>query len=302
MTRKPSKTPIADLHTPDELLENAKTLLATKNPKMMRAAILEAITALEAFVQKTVFENLQGKLDPLLVIWLEDKTKMDFDSRLSVLTPVAIGKPINKESDLWENYKKSKSLRNRITHSGEIVSEDDAKFVIDTVHSWLAYLGRTVNLELALMQFRRYVEDNNISIKSEKDANQLIIDYFGRTQAAQAEAEVPISIGNDFSFRADVILKFGDTRVVIEHKIWRSSQFAEYDLSNPTIHANSSGFDINNPIYQVVSMISATESTNTPIAQGAVIIFQSEEIPERFNLVQKLLDGKVYLLIIKTEN
>ncbi len=76
--------PTADLHTPEELLDNAETLLASSNPKMMRAVVLEAITALEAYVQSVVFSALGTKLDSLLVQWLEDKTKMDFDSRLSV--------------------------------------------------------------------------------------------------------------------------------------------------------------------------------------------------------------------------
>ena len=93
-------TPTADLHTPEELLDNAETLLASSNPKMMRAAVLEAITALEAYVQSVVFSALGTKLDSLLVQWLEDKTKMDFDSRLSVLTPVAVGQPIDKQSTL----------------------------------------------------------------------------------------------------------------------------------------------------------------------------------------------------------
>nr|MBA3691953.1 hypothetical protein [Acidobacteriota bacterium] len=84
-------TLIAQIHTPEELLDNAETLFATGNAKMMRAAVLEAITSLEAFVQTTVFSALNNKLDPLLVQWLQDKTKMDFDSRLSILTPIAVG-------------------------------------------------------------------------------------------------------------------------------------------------------------------------------------------------------------------
>ena len=83
-----TNVPKASLHTPEELLDNAETLFLSNNPKMMRAAILEAITALEAYVQSTIFPALNEKLDPVLVKWLEDKTRMDFDSRLSVLTPV----------------------------------------------------------------------------------------------------------------------------------------------------------------------------------------------------------------------
>ena len=87
----PKPSPIADLHTPDEILENAEALLNSNNPKMFRGAILEAITALEAYVQKTVFASLENKLDPLLVKWLQEKTMMDFDTRLSLFTPIATG-------------------------------------------------------------------------------------------------------------------------------------------------------------------------------------------------------------------
>ena len=52
--------PIADLHTPEELLENAEILFNSDNPKMLRAAVLEAITALEAFVHVTVFGSLEN--------------------------------------------------------------------------------------------------------------------------------------------------------------------------------------------------------------------------------------------------
>ena len=122
---------------------------------MMRAAVLEAITALEAFVQSTVFASLNGKIDPLLIQWLEHKTKMDFDSRLSVLTPIAVGRSVDKSSTLWSDYKKAKGIRNKVTHSGVKVSAKDARFVIDTVYNWLAYLGSTLEIEVALMGLKR---------------------------------------------------------------------------------------------------------------------------------------------------
>ena len=142
----PKPSPIADLHTPDEILENAEALLNSNNPKMFRGAILEAITALEAYVQKTVFASLENKLDPLLVKWLQEKTMMDFDTRLSLFTPIATGVFIDKQSDLWKDYKNAKDIRNKVTHSGKKVSKDDAQFVINTVYRWLASLGKTVGL------------------------------------------------------------------------------------------------------------------------------------------------------------
>jgi hypothetical protein len=58
---------------------------------------------------------------------------MDFDSRLGVLTPVALRQPVDKASDLWKRYLRSKKIRNEVTHSGRRVTYDDAVFVLATV-------------------------------------------------------------------------------------------------------------------------------------------------------------------------
>jgi len=52
--------PIAYLHPPEEFLVISKILFNSDNPKMLRAAVLEAITALEAFVHVTVFGSLEN--------------------------------------------------------------------------------------------------------------------------------------------------------------------------------------------------------------------------------------------------
>jgi hypothetical protein len=57
----------------------------------MWAVALEAITALEVFVDRGVFSLLEEQVDPLLVRWLKQRTRTDFESRLSVLAPVALG-------------------------------------------------------------------------------------------------------------------------------------------------------------------------------------------------------------------
>ncbi len=110
--------PSADLHTPDELLANATAMFSSGDSTLFRGAILESITALEAFVHRTVFNSLQSKLDPLLVTWLDEKTRMDFGSRLSVLTPVATGLPIDKSSRFWIAYKKAKDIRKKSSTPG----------------------------------------------------------------------------------------------------------------------------------------------------------------------------------------
>jgi hypothetical protein len=59
MASRPTITLTVELHTPEELLDGAEVRFASAIPKVMRAAALEAITALEAFVQDVVFTALQ---------------------------------------------------------------------------------------------------------------------------------------------------------------------------------------------------------------------------------------------------
>jgi hypothetical protein len=277
MTSRPATTPIAEIHAPEELLDGAEILFASANPKMMRAAVLEAITALEAFVQDVVFTALQGKLDPLLVQWLEEKTKMDFDSRLSILTPIAVGRPIAKQSSLWKSYKDAKEIRNKVTHSGRKVSADEARFVIDTVYNWLTYLGSTIELEVALLGLKRHVEQEaKASIESERDAVSLISQYFGRTKAASNLTEVSAP---KRSIRADVILKFGQYTVLVETKFSRGR--ATQNI-------------VEGAIKQASKLMHEFE-----IDQSAVIIFQKGELQKGYEAVHQYLDGKMYVVVIK---
>lgn len=288
MTTKSST--IANLHTPDELLENAEAMLALKNPKMLRGAILEAITALEAYVQETIFANLENKLDPLLVKWLEEKTKMDFDTRLSILTPIATGVSINKQTDLWQAYKAAKEIRNKVTHSGKKVSEAEARHVVDTVYSWLSYLGKTAGLELELFKFKKYIESNNIQVGSMEKSVELISDYFGRSMAAQAATNIIIGVGAR-RFEADVVLKFGEELAVVETK--RLQEF------NPEIveHAKK----------QVQSLAFDYLSAN-PRSKGVykrihsvVIVFVDEKIPEGYDAVRNFGD-QLHIAVVKVKN
>jgi len=216
-------TPIpgAELHTPDELLANASAMYDSGDSKLFRGAILESITALEAFVQRTVFRSLEGRLDPSLVKWLEEKTKMDFDSRLSVLTPVATGLPIDKSSQLWDGYKIAKEIRNKVVHSGRKVTGTDVELVMATVREWLAYLGSTVELEAVLLALKQWVEQGGKpSIENEAQAIQLVVQYFHQTAAAKTSVEVEINSGGR-RHRADMILDFGPRKVLVETKFPR---------------------------------------------------------------------------------
>lgn len=275
------KTPLADLHTPEELLDGAEVLFSFGNPKMMRGVVLEAITALEAYVQAIVFSALKSKIDPALVEWLEKKTRMDFDSRLSVLTPVAIGRPIDKQSRLWQDYKKAKEIRNRVTHSGRKVASSEARFVIDTVYNWLAYLGSTVELEVALIGLKRYIEEKApIEINTETDAISIILDYFGRTKAAEALVEEAFQVGaRAIQVRPDIVLGFGQYRVLVETKF---------------SHKGYTQMVVESAIEQVSAFMAATG-----LVQSAIIVFQKGEVQPGFESVRKYQDGQVYVVVIK---
>lgn len=128
--------------TPAELLETAERLFAAEDQNMYRAAILEAITALEANVRDKAFPALQLKVGGDLTKWLEEKTRMDFETRLGLFIPLATGLKVNKKDRLWNDYKKSKEIRNKVTHSGTRVTRKQARFVINTVYEWIEYLNQ----------------------------------------------------------------------------------------------------------------------------------------------------------------
>lgn len=130
--------------TPAELLETAEILFeqGDGNRSIYRASVLEAITALEANVKAKVFSALQVKIGEELTNWLEEKTRMDFETRLSLFIPIATGLKVNKKDRLWGDYKKAKEIRNKVTHSGKNITRPQARSVIDTVYEWMEYLNQ----------------------------------------------------------------------------------------------------------------------------------------------------------------
>ena len=277
-----SNQKIADLHKPEELLDNAEALYNSGNSKLMRAAVLEAITAFESFVYKKVFDALRQRFDPPFTKWLEERTKMDFESRLSVLIPLAIGSPINKSSELWNDYKRSKKIRNDITHLGKKVTLEEVRFVIDTVYTWLAYLGSTIELEVALLQLKAYVEDKEdkekpVLIDNERDATSMIVNYFGKSKAATAFQELAMEHGSQ-TLRADAVLTFGSYIVVVETK------FRVDPVDNSYIEL------VAEQAQRLIHFVKAT--------QAAVVIFQKSELPLGFDKVLKHREGSVYIVVI----
>lgn len=285
MPTKSKNIPAADLHTPEELLGNAEALFASGDPKIMRAVILEAITAFEAYVQATVFPALENKMDISIIRLLEEKTKMDFDSRLSVLVPAATGKPVDKGSmKLWNDYKTAKNIRNKVTHIGSKVSQAEARFVINMVYGWLGYLGTFIEFETSLIGLKSYVETTRIPIKKEGEAIALVAEYYGRTKAAVTSADVSIPIGS-VKIVADVMLRFGLYTTLIESKF---------------LERSNKSTNITRALHQLTALLMASR-----VSQGALLVFQKGELSPEYATLQKYrVDAKsdpkiIYLLGIK---
>jgi hypothetical protein len=271
----------AELHTPEELLAGAESLLMSDDPQLMRAAVLEAISSLESYVYKTVFGILQTKLDALLVKWLEDKTRMDFDSRLYELTSIATGKKIDKKDSLWESYKQAKTIRNQVTHSGQKVSKEQAKSVIRTVYDWLSFLGSTAEVDLALLGLKKYIEREKVSITKEDDCLKIISKYFSETEAAITDFQRTINIGRHRLY-IDAALKFGEQTVLVETRI-----------VSPKLTSKSALNEIAEIMYGYLN------ATNT--SRGAIILFSKEKLPESFRTIQRLRQGRISVIGIKTK-
>ena len=245
------------------------------DPVVLRAAVLESITDLDAFVHQRGFAALRERLDPLLVTWLEDKTRMDFDSRLSVLTPIATGLPVDQQAALWSRYKRAKALRNAVTHSGRKVSVAEATEVLQTVHDWLAYLASSAEVDAALSEFKRLVEGISLVIEDERSASQAIADYFSQSLPAQAAVEQDIGRG----VRADVVLRFGDRLVVIEVKFIRGGRACDR---------------IGQGVQQLQTLM-----TQASADRGALVVFSHEALHPGQSHLASLASGKVSLVSIQ---
>lgn len=267
---------IADLHTPEELLYSAQALLDAGNNQLMRAVVLEANAALETFVKRTVFGALRGKMDERLVKLLEEKTKMDLDNRLNPLASIATGQNVTSGDALWDKYKKARSIRNEVVHNGRKVSKNDAQFVLSTVYEWLAFLGSTAEVEVALLGLKARLEESPVIIESEMDATQIILDYFQSTKAATGNLEVAL-LGRH---RADLILQFGRYKVLIETKFIRDSTSLDSILENA--------------VRQVSQMLN-----QSAISRGVIVLFHRGPIPDIYASSRTFDDGKVLMVLIQ---
>jgi len=271
--------PPPDLHSPKELLAVAEELLNAGDSRLYRAAILEAITALEAYVADRVFSSLGSKIDPLLVKWLEEKTRMDFDSRLDTFVPIAIGRTIDKQNHLWAQYKEAKEIRNKVTHSGRKVTREQAFSVVRTVLDWLAYLGSTVEVDLALIDLRRHLQQKGWGEEGKQKGKfspeitlvEIVQEYFQSARSADVKSE--FLIGG--KYRADLVLFFEQYSVLVETKVLRGSRF-------------ESG--LQSAVTQISRMM-----TESRISRAAIII-GSRDVPKEYEKPQQLMDGQISVI------
>lgn len=272
---------VAQLHTPEELLAGAESLLAKDDSHFNRAAVLEAITALEAYVESMVFQLLESSIDPLLVRWLKEKTRMDFDTRLGVLTPVATARPVTKDSELWQRYKRAKEIRNKVTHSGRRVSWDEAKEVVQTVYDWMAHLGSTAELDLALLGLKKYIERGALgtNIRSPQEYEEIVAKYFIATKAAEARLNAPLGDGRGAISEADLILSFGKHRVVVEVRFLRKANIMRTQIDRA---------------FEFVKKALVMHG----FSGAAIVFFCADEGYQAYPLIERRAEGKISAVAI----
>lgn len=268
--------PSANINTPEELLDNAERHYLSTDLNAMRAAVLEAMAALETYVTQKVFPALSGKLDPDFVKWLEKKTLMDFDSRLSDLAAFALGRRIDKNNTLWKDYKKVRGIRNKVVHGGARVSRQEGRFVLDTVYNWLAFLGSSVGVQAALLGLKNHIQKHpSLTITSEQEAVDLIVKYFSKSKASEVVSEGFLSGSRS---RPDVVLKIGQFSVIIEAK------FSKERIIGPFVT------DITNELARIRDEYGAEV--------GAAIIFHKGEPDPMIRNIIVLQEGRLYILMI----
>ena len=155
-----------------------------------------------------------------------DKTEGENGYRVKAynITPIALNKKIDKESDEWRNLKtnldKAREIRNKITHEGRKASKKDVDQVFKAINTWLEYLGYIVDIDLSVIQLKWYIEENKTIIVSEEVIRALVQQFFQETQAYKERTKM---IGTVFSVAgpvADLMLQFGGKSVGIEFKIF----------------------------------------------------------------------------------
>lgn len=268
---------------PDELLENAKYLLDLQQKEAFRGVVLESMTALEVYVHNKVFRLLEQKYDPAFVKWLKERTDLNFDYRLGIITPFALTEDIKafKESDLWRRYRMARTLRNDVTHKGLEVSREEAEEVYKTMYDWLAYLESSLGLELSLLEFKNTILAQG-RFTSINDYYNLLKEFYLRSSVhfnLKSITQIKYPIETAFEWG----LKFGHIIVSLDTKVYSKSRY-EFSYVVETI------------IGQTRIKIRASN-----IDKAAIILFYDGTIPESFEFVRHFEDLKIYIIAIEVK-
>lgn len=265
--------PSPDFHTPEELLATAIRLFRQGDRTLYRAVLLESIAALETAVERTVFPLLEHTIDPVLVKWLKDKTKMDFDSRLTPLATQAIQKEIDTRTNpLWKDYKQVKQWRNHAIHRGNRVSRERAEFAIKTVEAWLVFLGSTAQIEVALWMIKHYIERRKPYIEAplERELVATVSQVFSKANIKNVKE--PSQLMQDGRvLRPDLTVTYGDVDVVVEARMIRGQQIdsvIEMTANQALSYAGEHG-------------------------RAAIALFSTTDLPSRYDGVFHTSEGRV---------
>ena len=270
----------ARFHSPADLLATARSLLNSGDEDLLRASILEAITALESMTAATVFPLLEKTLPSILVKWLKGRTRMDFDTRLSVLASVATGREVDKGSDLWARYKAAKSIRNEVTHLGRRITFAEAGDIIATVEAWIHFLGSTAEVSLSLEALRDQLAELPLEEVTEANLVWNIAGFYRSAHGVKVLQEIPLHP----DLRPDAVLQFGEELVVLEIKVARGATEAMAVYS------------------EVVTQAERYLQVNSVSKVAVFIIFSGVQVPEDLSSVKTMLNGKISIIGIQSAN
>jgi len=143
----------------------------------------------------------------------------------------------------------------------------------------VSFLGSTVEVELALLGLKKAVERSSVRIRQERDAIELVQNYFSRTKAASSLTQ-PIYASGSSVLRPDLVLEFGEYTVLVEVKLSRKNLL---DL-------------LSGAVPQMLAYLRASG-----ISRGAIIVFSRDEVPESYEVVRTLEDGQISLAVVKVQ-
>lgn len=195
------------------MLKASKELL---DNNYYRSAVLEAQTALEVFIHKTIFSLLKYKVGKELKDFIKEKSRFDFDSIFKTIIPYTTNLPIDRTTDLWRHMKEVKNLRNKIVHDGISVSEKEAKKAYKSTYKLLAFLS-IAKVKQELYAYRENVKNSNEIIDSESAAE---LSFKNNIINCTDDDVQDLAVTKRFSDgrKVDLVLKFGERKIVIEFK------------------------------------------------------------------------------------